>query len=244
MHTKLATIAIVAWVFVAGGLPGAEPRQTAARLDTKVPVKLDYLISLPADYDERPSWPLLLFLHGAGERGNDLELVKKHGPPKLIEQGKSFPFVVVSPQCPSDRWWTTEMTALTALLDEVSSKYKIDKDRVYLTGLSMGGFGTWMLAAYTPDRFAALIPICGGGEVLTTRRLGKMPVWVFHGAKDAVVPLKRSEDMVEALKKAGGNVKFTVYPEANHDSWTETYDNPEVYAWLLEQKRQPSGAGK
>ena len=210
-------------------------KQKALKLDVKVPVKLDYLLYLPVDYESKDAWPLMLFLHGAGERGDDLQLVKKHGPPKLIEEGKSFPFIVVSPQCPLTSWWTSQPLELTALLDEVVAKHKVDRERVYLTGLSMGGFGTWMLAAYTPERFAAIVPICGGGETLAARRLTNVPAWVFHGAKDPVVPLKRSEDMVDALKKAGGNVTFTVYPDAQHDSWTATYENPEVYAWLLQQ---------
>jgi len=218
-------------------LQAAEARQTRARLDTQVRVSLDYLLYLPRDYEQKGSWPLVLFLHGAGERGCDLELVKRHGPPMLIEKGKEFPFIVVSPQCPKDRWW--HPIELTALLDDVVSKYKVDKDRIYVTGLSMGGFGTWMLAAYTPDRFAAIVPICGGGEVAWTKRMAHLPVWVFHGAKDEGVPLSRSRDMVDALKKNRGDVKFTVYPEAGHDSWTATYNNPEVYEWLLKQKRQP-----
>ena len=106
-----------------------------------------------------------------------------------------------------------------------------------MTGLSMGGFGTWRLAAYTPHRFAAIAPICGGGETYWTRRFPHLPVWVFHGAKDTGVPLERSQSMVDALKKAGGEPKLTVYPDAGHDSWTETYDNPDFYEWLLEQKR-------
>ena len=218
------------------------PTQQAAKLDTQVPVKLDYLVYLPEDYEKKEAWPLVIFLHGAGERSADLELVKKHGPPKLVEGGKKFPFIVVSPQCPQDKWWTAMPLELTALIDEIESKHKVDKDRVYLTGLSMGGFGTWMLAAHTPERFAAIAPICGGGETLGTRRLTRLPTWVFHGAKDPVVPLKRSEDMVEALKRAGGNVKFTIYPEAGHDSWTATYDSPEFYSWLLAQKRGADAA--
>lgn len=124
-------------------------------------------------------------------------------------------------------------------MDEIVEKYKVDKDRIYLTGLSMGGYGTWSLAAYTPDRFAAVVPICGRGEPIMAKGLVHVPIWVFHGAKDPVVPLAGSERMVEALKKANGNVKFTVYPEAGHDSWTETYANPELYTWLLQQKRVP-----
>ncbi len=196
---------------------------------------MKYLLYLPKDYEKKPSWPLMLFLHGAGERGDDLTLVKKHGPPKLIDAGKDFPFIVVSPQCPKDRWW--EPLELKCLLDEMVQKYKVDKDRIYLTGLSMGGFGTWMLAAYQPKRFAAIVPICGGGEVYWSESLARIPVWVFHGAKDPAVPLERSQKMVEALKKKGGEPKFTVYPEVMHDSWTETYANPQIFEWLLQQKR-------
>jgi predicted peptidase len=214
----------------------ADSPQTGATLEKQVPVKLNYLLYLPPDYEQKESWPLILFLHGAGERGDDLELVKKHGPPKVVERGKPLPFIVVSPQCPLGGWWSSKQLELTALLDEIEAKYKIDKDREYLTGLSMGGFGTWSLAGYSPKRFAAIVPICGGGEVLLRRGLGDMPIWVFHGAKDPVVGLKRSEDLVAALKW-NKHLKFTVYPDALHDSWTETYNNPQLYEWLLSHKR-------
>lgn len=217
------------------------PRQVAKTLELTVPVKLDYLLYLPPDYEKQDAWPLVVFLHGAGERGNDLELVKKHGPPKLIAAGQDFPAIVVSPQCSNNRWWHAQLLELTALVDDIEKNYKVDKSRIYLTGLSMGGFGTWALGAYTPERFAALVPICGGGEALAARALTKTPIWVFHGAKDAIVPLKRSQDMVDALKRSKGNVEFTVYPEAQHDSWTETYANPDVWKWLFEQKREAGG---
>lgn len=209
--------------------------QKNEELNAKVTVKLKYLKYLPKDYDKKDKWPLLLFLHGAGERGDDLELVIKHGPPKLIAGGKHFPFIVVSPQCPKNDWW--HPTQLSALLDEIEKTHKVDKDRIYITGLSMGGFGTWSLTAYEPERFAAAVPICGGGEVFRTRVLTKLPIWVFHGDKDTAVPIERSEMMVNALKRQKGNVKFTVYPGVGHDSWTATYDNPELYKWLLEQSR-------
>lgn len=215
--------------------PPAPGAMQAQKLNRTVHVTMDYLLYLPKDYAEQESWPLMLFLHGAGERGADLDRVKVHGPPKLIAAGKEFPMIVVSPQCPSDHWWRPN--ELNALLDEIVEKYKVDQDRIYVTGLSMGGFGTWALAAYAPDRFAALVPICGGGEAISVRWISHLPVWVFHGAKDSVVPLSASETMVEALRKAKGNVKFTVYPDADHDSWTETYNNPELYTWLLQQKR-------
>ena len=236
-------LTVAATLFLAiPAMAADEPKQKPEKLDKQVRVELDYLLYLPEGYEQQDRWPLMLFLHGAGERGHDLALVKKHGPPKLIDEGKTFPFIVVSPQCPSGSWWSAKPLELTALLDEVSAKYKVDADRIYLTGLSMGGFGTWTLAAYTPQRFAAIVPICGGGEPLMTRMLGNVPSWVFHGAKDPVVPLKRSEDMVEALKRVNRNVQFTVYPEALHDSWTETYDNPELYKWLLQQKRGAAAA--
>jgi predicted peptidase len=212
-------------------------KQQPQKFERVIKVTMDYLLYLPKDYAQKDSWPVLLFLHGAGERGSNLDRVKLHGPPKLIAAGKEFPFIVVSPQCPSDHWWKPE--ELSVLLDEIVEKYKVDKDRIYVTGLSMGGFGTWALAASTPQRFAALVPICGGGDPNTVRRFARIPIWAFHGAKDPVVPLSASEKMVDAVKQAGGNVKFTVYPEAGHDSWTEAYNDPELFKWLLEPKRMP-----
>lgn len=209
--------------------------QIAEQVDLQVKVQMNYLLYLPKDYDKQERWPLLLFLHGAGERGDNLELVKKHGPPKLIDGGKDYPCIVVSPQCVKDRWW--EPIELTALLDQIIKTYKVDEDRIYVTGLSMGGFGTWRMAAVTPHRFAAIAPICGGGEIYWTKEFSHLPTWVFHGAKDTAVPPERSQEMVDALRKAGGQPKLTIYPEAGHDSWTETYDNPQFDAWLLEQKR-------
>ncbi len=209
--------------------------QQPVNLKTQVEVEMDYLLYLPKHYDKQKSWPLLLFLHGAGERGDDLELVKKHGPPKLIAKGKEFPFIVVSPQCSADVWW--EPIELTALLDKIIDTHNVDEDRIYVTGLSMGGFGTWRLAAYTPDRFAAIAPICGGGEAYWARRFRHLPTWAFHGAKDKGVPVERSQEMIDALKENGGQPKLTIYPDAGHDSWTETYHNPQFYEWLLAQRR-------
>jgi predicted peptidase len=197
---------------------------------------MDYLLYLPANYARKNrTFPLILFLHGAGERGNDLELVKMHGPPKLAET-RDFPFIIVSPQCPSDQWWDIEI--LHDLLEEVIDQYRVNPRQVYLTGLSMGGYGTWALAAAHPETFAAIAPICGGGDTLAVRQLVNIPVWNFHGAQDPVVPIQRSHEMVQALKNAGGMVKFTIYPEATHDSWTETYDKEELYDWFLEHSKK------
>lgn len=197
----------------------------------------NYLLYLPDNYDKMKSqWPLLIFLHGAGERGKDLEKVKLHGPPKLIESGTSFPFIVLSPQCPEGTWW--EVDRLIQLFETIIQKYYIDHERIYLTGLSMGGFGTWAWAIEQPETFAAIAPICGGGDTSRVCVLKDLPVWVFHGRKDKVVPVERSESMVKALKECDGKVKLTIYPEATHDSWTETYNNPELYKWFLKHRKK------
>ena len=222
---------------------GADAGQRACAFQKTITkaVACNYLLYLPPGYgrDDGP-WPLVLFLHGAGERGNDLTKVKTHGPPKLVEAGRDFPFILASPQCPAEGWWENDV--LDALLDDTVDRYDVDEDRVYLTGLSMGGYGTWSLACACPDRFAAIAPVCGGGNHILVQRLKRVPVWVFHGAKDDVVPLAKSAEMVRAIEAAGGNVRFTVYPDAAHDSWTETYDNPELYEWLLNQRRKPDAS--
>lgn len=215
-------------------------KQTSQTLRQKITktISSQYWLALPKDYPKQPKkkWPLLLFLHGAGERGNHLAAVKVHGPLKLIEQGREFPFILVAPQCPANDWWRPDV--LAALLDDIERRYRVDKQRVSVTGLSMGGFGTWSLALEYPDRFAAIAPICGGGHWWVVSRIKHLPTWVFHGKKDSVVEYARSVEMVTALRQCGGNVKFTTYPNANHDSWTATYNNPELYRWLLRQKRK------
>lgn len=196
----------------------------------------DYLLFLPQNYEtEKSPVPMILFLHGSGERGSNLEHVKRHGVAKIVEEQPNFPFLVISPQCPSHQNWSVHL--LSALVDEALTSYRIDRERVYLTGLSMGGYGTWYLALEQPHRFAAIAPVCGGGNPKQAHKLKNLPVWVFHGARDKVVPLSESEEMVQALKKYGGNVKFTVYPEADHDCWTQTYNNLALYEWFLQHRR-------
>lgn len=183
--------------------------------------------------------PLVLFLHGGGEGGADLQKVRKHGPPQLASEGQSFPFFLVAPQNPSEtQFWDDQQ--LIALVDELMERYPIDPDRVYLTGLSRGAYGAWRLAIQNPDRFAAVVPVCGGGPLPYVQRLKNVPLWVFHGARDPVIPLSESKRLVDALKAAGSEVKWTVYPDAGHDAWTQTYSNPEVFDWMLKQKRIPS----
>jgi|CZKM01.1.fsa_nt_gi predicted peptidase len=202
----------------------------------KVTARLDYLLFLPEGYAKsKQRWPLMLFLHGAGESGTNLDKLKVLGPPKIVESKPDFPFVLVSPQTSREGW---NPDTLNALLDDVLRKYRVDKDRVYLTGASMGGSGTWRLAAAHPERFAAIVPICGRGDPAEAKQLARLPIWVFHGAKDPVVRIASEKTMVEAIQAAGGNVKFTIYPDAGHDAWTETYNNPELYEWLLKQKRR------
>jgi predicted peptidase len=234
-------ISMISASLLLSGVPGSihavEQQERSLSESVQVEAKLNYLLYMP---DEKPSpdqkWPLILFLHGAGERGDDLEVVKRNGPPMLIEQGKEFPFIIASPQCPKNVSWSNPYLILTlnALIDELVATHPIDEDRIYLTGLSMGGFGTWSLASTYPDRFAAIAPVCGGGNRMEVRRLADKPIWVFHGAKDKVVPISNSQEMVDALKKKGSSsVKFTVYPETGHNSWVEAYENPELYEWFL-----------
>jgi predicted peptidase len=240
----LAYLALTAALLTfAKGTVSADQQEKHFEKEITVKAKLDYLLFLPDGYanGDKP-WPLILFLHGAGESGHDLAKVKIHGPPKIVEAKTDFPFIVVSPQSPG-RGWNPD--ALKGLLDEILANYRVDHDRVYLTGLSMGGYGAWTLAAAYPDYFAAVVPICGGGDPADAAKLKHLPIWVFHGAKDEAVPLRRSQEMVDALKAAGSDVKFTVYPDTHHDSWTETYDNPELYKWLMSHqrgKKAPAGS--
>ncbi|MCE5187018.1 MAG: prolyl oligopeptidase family serine peptidase [Planctomycetaceae bacterium] len=241
LKTTMLLIAAVSWLGGCGGsrarMPVAPGEQKGMTMSRKVDVKLNYLLYLPKDYSEKKAWPLMVFLHGAGERGSNLEQLKLHGPPKLIAEGQDFEFIVVSPQCPADKWWVGMDSYIIALVDETMEKYNVDKDRVYLTGLSMGGYGTWNIGANYPERFAALAPICGGSKSLVAAKLKNIPIWAFHGEKDNVVPVSESVQIVDAVNAAGGNAKLTLYPEAGHDSWTQTYANPELYTWLLSHSR-------
>jgi len=215
--------------------------RTFSRRVTRV-VGLDYLLHLPPTYSRRQRFPLILFLHGSGERGSDLEQVKRHGIPRTIERWPNFPFIAISPQCPEHSTWIMQADALLLLLEEVMRRFAVDPSRVYLTGLSMGGYGTWYLGSEHPERFAAIVPVCGGFNALLgyperVCHLRYTPVWAFHGAKDKVVPPSESRILARYLRRCGGNVRLTVYPDAGHDCWTRAYDNPKLYAWLLKQHR-------
>jgi predicted peptidase len=223
--------------------------QKALKFQTQVSrtIALNYLLHFPDDYesDNFKRWPLLVFLHGAGERGTNLALVSKHGPLKLVNQGRQLPFVILAPQCPERRIWDAD--ALMALVDHVIVRFRIDPRRVYLTGLSMGGYGVWDLATSYPERFAAIGPVCGVGSAadvlladpVKARALRSLAVWAFHGAKDDVVPVAESRMMIAAFRKAGSKkASLTVYRHLGHDSYTATYGNPKLYAWFLKHQRK------
>lgn len=197
-------------------------------------MEMNYLIYLPDQFDHDKKWPLVVFLHGAGERGSDLELVKKHGLPKLVEEGRGFPFILISPQCPEYSWWTDKNLEVKAVIDEVTGLYPVDLGRVYITGLSMGGFGTFSMVNEFPGLFAAAIPICGGIKGNKKIKDAKNTLfWIFHGDADKTVKVEMSIEAAEAINSAGGNAKLTIYPGVGHDSWSQTYDNKKVYEWLL-----------
>ncbi|MDG2400854.1 MAG: prolyl oligopeptidase family serine peptidase [Akkermansiaceae bacterium] len=205
---------------------------------------------------ERPA--LILFLHGAGERGDCNKVQLKHGIPDLLKwlkaDGQSA--VVIAPQCNQGVWWadlrgdfrspkggdlankpSAMMTMVFEVVDKMAKAHKIDSKRIYVTGLSMGGFGSFAAVARRPDFFAAAMPICGGGDPLTAKVMKDVPFWVFHGTADRAVPLKASSIMVDALKNAGAEVKFKKYSNVGHDSWTATYRNPKVWEWLFSKTK-------
>ena len=201
-------------------------------------VSLNYTVQYPQGYGEtKKKWPLLIFLHGAGERGSDINLVKFHGPIKEAGKGMDIPMLIVAPQCPEDRWWVEKIEDLNLWLDEIIKQYPVDKKRIYLTGISMGGEGTWRWTLLHPERFAAVIPICGKACAWQSPLIKDIPLWVFHGDKDDAISVEESRRMVKALKAAGSTVKYTEYPGVGHDSWSETYHNKEIYQWLLEHEK-------
>ena len=218
---------------------GAQTAETFAGTGERA-VAMAYLLALPEGYDEAAEpWPLVLFLHGSGERGDDVARVAAHGPPRLVREGQSFPFVLVSPQAPAGAWWDAE--ALLALLDDLQARLRTDPDRVYVTGLEHGrvrdvGPAREPSRTVSPPRRRSAA--AARRPASAPRR--DVPVWAFHGALDDVVPLRRSEEMVDALARCGGDVRLTVYPEAGHDSWTEAYADPDLVAWLLSHLRGAS----
>jgi predicted peptidase len=200
-----------------------------------------YVLFVPANYDGKTEVPLILFLHGAGEtKGGQKKPVEVGLGPVLKKQEKEFPAIVIIPQAETRGWGVETANAKRALaiLDTVAKEYKTDAKRTYLTGLSMGGYGTWSIVAAHPDKFAAIVPVCGGGDPNAAAKFKDVPCWVFHGDKDAAVPVQRSRDMVEALKKAGGTPKYTEYPGVGHNSWDAAYSDKEMWKWLFAQAKK------
>jgi predicted peptidase len=218
-----------------------------------------YQVYVPADWTAKQKWPVALFLHGAGERGTDGIIQTEVGigtaARRYTERAKC---VIVFPQCLTNRWWSEpEMQAQALKALELSVKeFKGDQERLYLTGISMGGYGTWAIASANPGKFAALAPVCGGVRVPqriaeqlklqnppgddpytpVAQKVGKTPVWIFHGGADAVVPVSESRKMNETLKALGGNVKYSEYEGVNHNSWDRAYAEKEFFTWLLSQR--------
>jgi predicted peptidase len=205
-----------------------------------------YVVFVPRDYkaddtsDKR--WPVIVFLHGAGERGDDGQKQVTVGlGPAIRRREAQFPFIAVFPQClPNGRWQadSPDGERAMAILAEVEKEYKTDADRVYLTGLSLGGMGTWSLSMKYPDRFAALVPICGRGDTGQAAKIAKLPIWCFHGDADRAVTVEGSRSMIAAIKEAGGSPRYSEFPYVGHNSWDPAYATVELYSWLLEQKRK------
>src|SRR5688572_1850250 len=237
MRIRAALLLFLVFSTAVANAGGEAKRFESTVTDT---VAFDYLLYLPKGYDAAataPTWPLVLFLHGSGSYGKTLDAVREGGLPKQIETGLVVPAIVVAPQATS--WWDETVPALGALLDEIARTHRVDPDRVYVTGLSAGGGGTWALLLQEHERFAAAIPICGAGSRAGIQRLIDLPIWVFHGADDPRQPLEESTRLVEAIQKAGGKqVKLTVYPGVGHDAWTQTYADPAVWEWLFAQRRK------
>lgn len=201
---------------------------------------LNCVVSFPDAYDAKKKHPTILFLHGAGTRGTDLEILR--GNPYFISTAEhaDFPFLTFAPQCAKDSWFDC-FEALQALVEEISDYDFVDASRIYLMGASMGGYATWQLAMSMPERFAAIVPICGGGMYWNSGRLVHLPVWAFHGALDKTVLVEESVKMVESINKRGGNARLTVYPNNAHNAWSDTYSNPEVFQWLLSHSANAKG---
>jgi predicted peptidase len=215
-----------------------------------------YRLAVPAKIEAGKTYPLVLFLHGAGERGNDNQQQLKHGVRSILENAEKLgePCFLIAPQCEAEQWWSpldgpkTHLTAASqpnprlesvlALVAEFSKTHPVDPARFYVTGISMGGFGTWDILGRIPEKIAAALPVCGGGDVKLVSRYKDVPIWTFHGDADPTVPVLATLEMLVALKQAGGAPKFTIYPDVKHDSWTITYANPEVIRWLFDQRKK------
>lgn len=218
--------------------------QDAHRFATSLELTVDlpYLLHVPDGDAPADGWPLVLFLHGSGERGDDVALLRRQGLPRRLDEGLAFPAVVVSPQCPMGDVWAQHFPALLGLLDAVADRVPVDPKRVALTGLSLGGAGVCHLASAHPERFAALAPICGPWSwYYVTPEMAKLPMWAFHGDADEVVSVADSRRLVARVRELGGDARLTEYPGVGHDAWTRAYDDPDLRTWLLHPRRFAAG---
>jgi len=199
-----------------------------------VELNQEFLVYLPPGYGSG-AWPLVVYLHGAGERGTDPNELRSWGPFAAVQNGLHIPGIVIGPQCRPDSGWSPD--SIMQLVEHAASRYNVNRDRIYVVGFSMGAYGTWQTAASNPDVFAAIVPICGGGSLENAKALAKVPTWAFHGDKDNVVPLVESQSMVEAMLAAGGQPKMTVIPEAGHGIVNDVCCRLELWNWLFQQRR-------
>ena len=197
---------------------------------------MQYAVRYPEDYTPGQRYPVILNLHGAGSRGTDLSIITEGHSFTLTRQLEDFPFIMIAPQCHEGTWFDL-FEELRRFAKAIHGADFTDPDRFYLMGVSMGGFAAWQLAMSLPELFAAMVPICGGGMAWNTGRLRNIPIWAFHGALDQTVKVEESIRMVEAVNKRRGNAKITIYPQNKHDAWTDTFSDPEVFAWLLQHTR-------
>jgi predicted peptidase len=254
MRTLLITL-----VFIAAQTVQAQPPETLERFEARVyegptGLTIGYRLLKPAVIEERETYPLVLFLHGAGERGDDNAIQLVHGMADLCsdEMMLRHPAFVIAPQCPNGEKWSNvdwsarsstlpddpsdSMTATIEAIEALSEEFPIDQQRLYITGLSMGGYGTWDALARYPNKFAAAIPVCGGGDPAQAEHMLQTPIWVFHGDEDSAVPVERSREMVNSLRESGASPIYTEYEGVGHDSWTETYHNRVVWDWMFSQQ--------
>lgn len=193
---------------------------------------LNCVIGYPTSYEKGHTYPVILFLHGAGSRGADTEILKGNPYFKIVSQYENFPFISIAPQCAGNTWFD-QFETLKRMTEELVTYDFADPARIYLMGASMGGYAAWQLAMSMPEIFAAMIPICGGGMYWNAARLANIPIWAFHGALDQTVLAAESEKMVTAVNRNNGHAKLTVYPSNGHDAWSDTYANFAVFQWLL-----------
>lgn len=250
MKLLTSILALTAMITTLASAAEPEAREWTAKDGTLIL----YRLSAPEKLEPGKTYPLILFLHGAGERGTDNTAHLKHGVHPILENAEKLkqPVFLIAPQCPPDRWWSPVdreawklsaagepnklLEAVLELVEKTTREQPVDPKRFYVTGISMGGFATWDLLGRAPEKIAAAVPICGGGDPDLVKRYKDVPIWTFHGEADPIVPVRTTQDMVAALRKAGTRIKVTYYPDEQHESWIPAYKDPALYRWLFDQR--------